>query len=141
MSLRQLLKWHYFSIQTNEGAGKDTSGAFNRKDHQQFTHKNLKGHLQASMSNRSQGSVIREYSKLELETTHILFHKFTDLNLSPGEKVLVNKTNPKKQITDFNDPSDIRIFNVIDNREPVALRQRGLIVVETLLKEITRQSI
>ncbi len=143
MSLKALLRWHYFTLQTSEFAGKDTSGAFNRKDSwlNEENGVNIKGHLQSTptSSGRGKDDVITRFGKEEFEHYYTLFHNNTKLNISPDKRILVYK-NPKKPILDFNDKANIRTFLVIGVKEPVIIRGQKTIF-EVYLKEIFRQSL
>lgn len=141
MSLKFLLKWHFFSVQTYEFATQDLSGGIDRKQGKIIIHENLRGNLQAY--NTSMDQTRDDLGKVEAEITHRLFHNNSVLQLTTIHRILINKNNPRHPITDFSDNSsdDVRYFKVIGaDREPVALRGRKTIF-EVNLKEIFRGSI
>jgi len=139
MALKKLLKWHRFSLQTNEFVVKDDTGSLNRKDGWITTHENLHGHLQVARSNSRRDNTVDYYGIVEQEISHILFHNYASLDIKENYRILVNKSNPKFVISDFEVNSEIRIFQFVGNREPVSLRR--LTLFELYLKEITRQSL
>ena len=69
MSLREFLKWHFFSVQTIEHAGRDKAGAIDRQNQWITTHENKRGHLQAQMSSTSRGrdDTVLTFGKPEFE--------------------------------------------------------------------------
>lgn len=142
MSLKQLLKWHYFSIQTNEFAGIGDSGAINRKDGWQLEHENLRCNLQATLSSTSKGrdDTIQKYGIKELEIYFTLFHNYDNIIFNENRRILVHR-NPKLPVDIINGKSDIRIMEFIGAREPVAIRARGLTLFECYLRQIFRQSL
>lgn len=146
MSLRSLLKWHKFVVQTNQYIGQSETGSLQRKDgwitvpksvEQEWWH----GQLQNTVEGRQgRNNTVTEYGIRELELYWTIFHNHKELaTLSPAKRILIN-INPKLSI-DFTKPQDIRIFEVISAREPVALRERSLTLFEVYLKQIFRQSL
>ncbi len=142
MSLRKLLKWHFFSVQTIEHAGRDQAGAVNRRDGWITTHENLNGHLQAQMSSTSKGrdDVIFDYGKPELEISHVLWHNNVALELSSQHRIIFN-TNPERQI-DFTTTltkDNVFIMDVVSPREPVIKRRASSkTLFEIFLKKADR---
>lgn len=144
MSLRTLLKWHKFTVQTNQYAAQSETGSIQRKDAWITLDNalNIHGHLQNTVEGGKRGkdNTILEYGIRELEIYWTIFHKHKFLaEIGPGHRILVH-VDPRLPI-DFNKPEDIRIFEVISPREPVALRQRNLTLFEVYLKQIFRQSL
>lgn len=142
MSLRKLLNWHYFSVQTIKHAGRDSAGAIDRKNQWITTRQNLKGHLQAQMSSTSKGrdDVILDYGKPELELSHVLWHNYTDLTLTPDERIIIN---PNAELTiDFTTTltkESVMILNIVSPREPVVRRRlSNRTIFEVYLKQATR---
>ncbi len=141
-----MLKWHYFSVMSNDGAGLDNSGAVDRKGGYSLIHLNLQGHLQATLVSSSKGrnDLIEQYNLQELETYYTIYHKYPPetYEFSPATRILIHK-NPRKQLTAsqiFGDDSLVRTYDFIGTREPVALRSR-LEFYEMYLKEVHRWSI
>jgi hypothetical protein len=133
MSLRRLLKWHYFTVMSNEHAQIDDSGGIDRKLGYVVKNLNLQGNLQATLVSSSKGrnDIVTKYNLAEFETYYTIYHKYSpenlDYNFTPGNRVIINK-NPRKQITEnminAEGSSSLRMFQVIGCREPVALRVR-----------------
>lgn len=146
MSLISLLKWHKFTVQTNEYAAQSVTGSIQRKDAWINVPNalNINGHLQNTIESGKRGkdNTILEYGIRELEIYWTIFHNHVFLSEIPvdtGHRILVHK-NPRSPI-DLSKPEDIRVFEVISAKEPVSLRQRGLTLFEIYLKQIFRQSI
>ena len=134
MSLSKLLKWHYFTVQTNEGTA-NQDGALNRKDGWANLYINLKGHLQAIPS--AKNDEVLDYNIKELCFRYILFHNYIDREISSNKRILV-WSNPKLPIVDFNDKVNIRVFKIISLKEPVALRGKKTLF-EIELEETVRK--
>lgn len=145
MSLRSLLKRHYFSVQTNIHTGRDSAGALKLRDDWATIHENLQCHLQAVSSSSSKGrnDVITTFGKPELELSHVIWHNSTTLDLSASHRLLIAK-NAEEQI-DFTTTltkDDLRIFDVVSPREPVVFRQiRSKTLFEIYLMQNPRASL
>jgi hypothetical protein len=133
MSLLKLLNWHYFTVQTNEGTA-NQDGALNRKDGWVSIYENLKGHLQAAPGHRNEE--VLDFHIKELEVRFILFHNYTNKEIKTNKRILT-WVNPKLPISDYNDKVNIRIFNIVDIKEPVAIRGKKTLF-ELHLEEILR---
>lgn len=118
MSLQKLLKWHYFTVQTNEGTVND-GGALTRKHGWLNLYENLRGHLQTVPSQRNDENL--QFHRKTVEVHNILFHGYTDKEIATNKRILV-WNNPKLPIEHWDDIPNIRIFNIISIKEPVALR-------------------
>jgi hypothetical protein len=140
MSLKQLLNWHYFTVQTNEHAI-NQDGAIDRKGGWISKYENLKGHLQSVEGKRS--DEVLDYAIKELEIKYILFHNHTNVFIKNINSYrILTWINPKIKIENYQDLDNIRIFKIISLKEPVALRGRKTIF-EVYLEEVlrSRQSI
>jgi len=134
MSLDTLLNFHFFTIQTNEGAD-NVRGGINRKEGWMDEAVDLKGHFQAVEGKREE--LRSDYARVDLEVKWILFHNYTDYDIHPGKRILIMR-NPFHQLN-WDNKDDIRIFKIISRKEPVALRNY-LTLFEIYLHEITRQT-
>ena len=66
-----------------------------------------------------------------------IIHLFTDIPLSLYSRAMNHiMENKHLWITDFKDETNVRVFEVISNREPVSLRKRGLTLFELFLKQV-----
>jgi hypothetical protein len=146
MSLKRLLKWHYFSVMTNEHVGKDSSGAVDRKNNYLPKWLNLQGNLQATLVSSSKGrdDVVKKYNLAEFETYYTIYHELPPetYDFGTNNRILIHK-NPKLQITEamiFSQDSLIRVYELIGVREPVALRTR-LNLYEMYLRQVHRWSL
>jgi hypothetical protein len=146
MSLRRLLKWHRFSVMSNEHAGKETSGAVARKSGYLIQHLNLYGNLQATLVSSSKGrnDIVEKYNIAEFETYYTIYHSYPSETYDFGtdHRVIIHK-NPKKPLTQsmiLSQDSLCRIFKVIGVREPVGKRS-NLELYEMYLVQIHRVTI
>jgi hypothetical protein len=141
-----MLKWHYFTVMSNEFAGKEESGAVQRKGGYVVKYLNLQGNLQATLVSSSKGrnDLITRYNLSEFETYYTLYHNLSPESYEFGSdcRIIIHK-NPKKQITEnmiFSQDRLLRCYELIGMREPVALRSR-LELYEMYLKEVHRWSL
>ena len=146
MSLLSLLRWHKFTVQTNQYATQSETGSIQRKDAWITIENglNIRGHLQNTIESGRKGkdNTILEYGIRELELYWTIFHNHVflhELPIGTGHRILIHN-NPRLSI-DLSKPEFIRTFEVISAKEPVSLRQRGLTLFEVYLKQIFRQSI
>lgn len=135
MSLAALLNYHYFTLQTNEGAD-NVRGGLNRKEAWMDEAVNLKGHFQSVEGKREE--LNESYGRSDLEVKWILFHNYTQYDINTGKRLLIMK-NPFHRLNK-DVITDIRVFKVISRKEPVALRNY-LTLFEIYLYEITRQTV
>lgn len=142
MSLKSLLNWHYFSLQSNAGIIKTDSGALERKGGFVTVPglSNLRGHLQTTNTSTAKGrnDTVLDRRLKELETYHTLFHGYRNTEFNSGCRILVN-VDPVLPVVE-NDRTQTRIFEFIGNREPVR-KPGGLVLFECYLKEINWQSL
>lgn len=138
MSLIKLLNWHYFTIQTNE-ATINEGGALNRRDGWITLYENLKGHLQSIPGHKNDESL--DFHRKDLEIRYILWHNYTDKEIKTNKRILT-WVNPKLPINNWDDKVNIRIFNIVSIKEPVALRGKKTLF-ELHLEEVLkpRQSV
>jgi len=138
MSLHKLLTWHYFTVQTNE-ATINEGGALNRRDGWVNLYENLRGHLQTVAGQKN--DEVLEYKRAELEVRHILWHNYTNKEISKNKRIVM-WSEPRLKIQSFDDKVNIRIFNIVSIKEPVAIRGKKTLF-ELHLEEILkpRQSV
>jgi hypothetical protein len=146
MSLARMLRWHFFSVQTNEFATTDKTGALDRKHGHALILRNLQGQLQATLSSSSKGrnDTIQKYNLNELETYYTLYHRYTPdyHQFGPNCRILIHK-DPRKQLSESEingEAVNVRLFEFIGIREAVGLRVRFKLF-EMYLKEIHRKTI
>lgn len=136
MSLFRLLRWHRFTIQTNEFAV-NQGGAIDRRGGWINEFENLYCQLQAVSTNKNDERL--DYHIAELEVKYILFHNYTDKynKQNVKNKRILVWADPRLPITDFTDKVNIRVFNIISDKEPVAKRGSKTIF-ELYLEEVLR---
>lgn len=135
MSLHQLLRWHRFTVQTNEHAV-NQDGAIDRKGGWVTLYENLYGHLQAVEGKRSEE--VLDYHIKEFEVKYILFHSHTKLFIRDITSYrILTWIDPRKKINNYTDINNIRIFKGISAKEPVAIRGSKTIF-EIYLEEVLR---
>lgn len=153
MTLASLLRWHYFSIQENTSGVRASDGSFNRKDSWSTSNQNLQGNIQTPPQGRNRDAVVEDYAIREMERLFVIYHNNetvpvggVDTYIDLTMRVLVHQ-NPKNQIS-FDgsgevttDSNDVRIFDIVSNTEPVALRSRGLTLFELYIQENPRMSL
>lgn len=152
MSLKGLLRWHYFSVQENITRETQLSdGSLDRKNSWLTCAQNLNGNIQSYSQIRDDR--VMDYAQEEWERRYIIFHEETtvpvggiDTYIKLNMRVLVHQ-NPKTKLTfdgvgDVTTSSDdVRIFKIISNKEPVALRERNLTLFELHIEENPRMSL
>lgn len=123
MSLQRLCSWHFFSVQTNENAVKDSSGARNIRDSWETVYENLAGHIQITPSSTSRGRDDRVFvfDKPELETYYQIFHRNLELNVGPQHNIItaLSWDEPIDWTDESLTENDVRIYQVVSPRQEV----------------------
>lgn len=145
MSLQQLCMWHFFSVQTNENATKDSSGVRNIRDSWTTIYENYNCQIQITPSSTSKGRDDRVYGfgKPEMETYYQIFHQYFTIELGPQHNILT-ALDWRNQI-DFTDPSldetDVRIYQVVSSRQEVVPLPINNNFRHIYMKEIPRRKL
>ena len=147
MSLRKLLRWHYWTLQTNDCATPDKSGAFDRRSSWLITNLNLRGNVQATATSSNaagKDDTIILYGMREVLLFYTIFHNYDNIVFSPSNRILVH-IDPRQKIeancnTIVTAKENIRVFEFLSAREPVALRGKKKLF-ELYIKQTYRQSL